>query len=191
MNGSPTPSVTGRRPVASGATAAVARDSSLISAQRARSAGLRSSDRAISRASTSHCRYSRFCACWNAAVRSSGSSLPLVNADFSSGRSRISRIASFCQKQKPNATTNAARQMMIRVRSSSRCSTRLRRSSCAIGRSAVAMARCGSRALAARALALVDDLAVDRRGVVGATERSVGLLAVVVVLVEIAVVPCR
>src|SRR5919198_6627838 len=35
----------------------------------------------------------------------------------------------FCQKQRPTATASTARQTMIRVRSSSRCSTRVRRSS--------------------------------------------------------------
>src|SRR5438270_374620 len=40
----------------------------------------------------------------------------------------------FCQKQRPSATPNAASERMMRVRSSSRCSTRLSRSSCPIGR---------------------------------------------------------
>src|SRR4051812_40222368 len=40
----------------------------------------------------------------------------------------------FCQKQSPSATPNAPSMMMMRVRSSSRCSTRLSRSSWPIGR---------------------------------------------------------
>src|SRR4051812_18766495 len=51
-----------------------------------------------------------------------------------SGSLTIFRSSWFCQKQRPRATTNAPAAMMSRVRSSSRCSTRLRRSSCPIGR---------------------------------------------------------
>ena len=41
-------------------------------------------------------------------MRSNGSLLPFWNAVFSSGRLMMSRIGSFCQKQTPKQTRNAA-----------------------------------------------------------------------------------
>ena len=46
----------------------------------------------------------------------------------------MSRITSSCHRQMPKLMTNAVTQMISRVRSSSRCSIRLSRSSCRIGR---------------------------------------------------------
>jgi hypothetical protein len=71
--------------------------------------------------------------------------VPPWNALFSSGRLMMSSRMSFCQIATPKQTPNATMQMMSRVRSSSRCSTRLRRSSWATGLSFVAIAGAARR----------------------------------------------
>jgi len=94
-----------------------------------RDLALRPSSIASARYSATCCSRFAFCACWKFADRSNGSSLPDLKAVFSSGRFMISSTLSFCQNATPKQTRNAATQMISRVRSSSRCSTRLRRSS--------------------------------------------------------------
>src|SRR5687768_13330416 len=54
---------------------------------------------------------------------------PPTRTSSGTGSLAMSSRASFCQKQNDIATTSTAMQMMIRVRSSSRCSTSVRRSS--------------------------------------------------------------
>src|SRR3954451_18028234 len=68
-----------------------------------------------------------------------------------------------CHRQTAKAIANVATQMMIRVRSSSRCSTSERRSSCPTGFSFEAIATyraCGKGRWKCASAALVDDLAV-------------------------------
>ena len=52
-----------------------------------------------------------------------------------SGALAMSSRRLFCQKQRPKATENATTEMTMRVRSSSRCSTSVSRSSKSTGRS--------------------------------------------------------
>src|SRR3989440_4232194 len=64
-----------------------------------------------------------------------GSATPRVTGlRWPSGWLTIFSSQWFCQKESPRATPNAASATMIRVRSSARCSTRLRRSSWPTGR---------------------------------------------------------
>src|SRR4051812_18302918 len=115
---------------------------------------------------------------WKAAVRSNGS-LPFfdLKAVPCSGRLMMSRIAPLCHRQSPKHAANTTMQKISRLRSSSRCSTRLRRSSWRIGRRVVATPRAALLAL------LGDDLVRGgrRRLLLGAAER-----ACVVVLVRLA-----
>ncbi len=84
-----------------------------------------------------------FCACCQQSAFSSGSRVSshgFLFATSASGWLTMSRIRSSCHRQKPKATVKAMTQMTIRVRSSVRCSTIERRSSCPMGLSFVAMA---------------------------------------------------
>ena len=66
-----------------------------------------------------------------------GSATPKVIGVRSPGSGAFAMSSSrlFCQKQRPKATENATIEMMMRVRSSSRCSTSVSRSSKSTGRS--------------------------------------------------------
>jgi hypothetical protein len=66
-----------------------------------------------------------------------GSATPKVIGVRSPGRGEFAMSSSrlFCQKQSAKATANEAIEMIIRVRSSSRCSTSVSRSSKSTGRS--------------------------------------------------------
>src|SRR5918994_1389965 len=123
-----------------------------------------------------------FCACCQQSACSSGSRVSshgFALATSASGWLTTLRIASSCHTQTPNATEKATTQMTIRVRSSVRCSTIERRSSCPMGFSRVAMAALPA-ARGALGLALADDLAVEgRRLALRAAERGRYVRAVV------------
>jgi hypothetical protein len=143
VSGSPTPSVTGRRGEPRGlasAAAAAARESASACA---RSVGSSVADRASDSAVDAIRSLTRFCAACQHAVCSSGSRVSshgLELCAFSSGSLTTFRIRSSCHRQTPKTIPNATMQMMMRVRSSSRCSTSERRSSCPMGLSRVAVA---------------------------------------------------
>src|SRR4051794_23132631 len=176
-NGSATPSVTGRRASLAGTDRASARLPAASCWYSRRWAGSLALRARVSKASAERAAVLR-CWTWKAAVRSNGS-LPglALNAVPCSGRLMMSRMAPLCHRQSPKHAANTTMQKISRLRSSSRCSTRLRRSSWRIGRRVVATPRPALLAL------LGDDLVRGgrRRLLLGAAER-----AGVVVLVRLA-----
>ena len=142
VSGSPTPSVTGRRGDPRGVAAAAAVAAAWSDSACSRSSGSRPAVAASCFAVVAIFSFSRFCACCQQSACSSGSRVSshgLPDCASTSGWLTMCRIRSSCHRQMPATTTKLSTQMMIRVRSSSRCSTIDSRSSCAIGFSFVAM----------------------------------------------------
>ena len=91
-----------------------------------------------------------------------GSATPKVIGSLPSGRGALAICSSalFCQKQTASAMPKKIRQMMIRLRSSSRCSTSVRRSSKSTG-----LIRATTSPVPGRSgLVVGDDLALDGLG---------------------------
>ncbi len=142
VSGSPTPSVTGRRGDPRGVATAAAFAAASSASACSRSSGSVPAVAASSCAAAASFSLTRFCACCQQSACSSGSRVSshgLPDCASTSGWLTIFRIRSSCHRQMPATTTKLSTQMMIRVRSSSRCSTIDSRSSCAIGLSFVAM----------------------------------------------------